>query len=937
MNGSFVRRTGFGALISLLCVLFLASEGAAQQPVEISGTVTSMSTGQPLAGAAVSVVGSARTVGTNASGAYRARIRPGSWTLRVTLIGYAAVEQQVNVVAGQPATVDFQMQETVLEMGQLVVIGSRTARTAVETPVPIDVISAEQILESGHTEVNQILREIVPSFNASHQTISDGTDHVNPASLRGLGPDQTLVLVNGKRRHQSAIVHVNGTFGRGTVGIDLNSIPTSAIERIEVLRDGASAQYGSDAIAGVVNIVLKENTEDLIVTATVGATGGCLTTPDRADTGEPINLDWDCDGEQLQVGVNYGFPIGDRGFFNVTGQYLDRERTNRSGAEERDFFPGISGDAATDAELASRGLTRADLSMQTGQGAATVGSAFYNAVYPIGESAELYSFGGLTFRDGVATGFYRRPNQADRFVPEIFPSGFLPEINTDINDGSVSLGLRGARAGWDLDLSVTRGSNSFLFNINNTINASMGASSPTTFDAGTLNFRQTVGNLDAVRLIDTDGAVKSLSLVLGGEFRVENYEIEAGEDGSWQLGDGEGNFDTQPNGDPKAAGSQVFPGFQPTNEVDRTRNSISAYAGLETQVNDRFTVDVAGRFENYSDFGKRVDGKLAARLEVSPGYALRGAVSSGFRAPSLHQSWFNNVSTQFLTDPVTGAQVPQRVLTANNLSGVARAFGVPELEEETSVNLSGGITIQPAGNFSLTADVYFIDINDRIVLSSRFGSGTSEFGIQVAEILEPFSDLGVSQAQFFANAVDTETKGVDIVASYGTELGDGRLTLTAAASFTDTEVTAINVPQSMADKFTGGVLEDVESTLFNREERNRLEDALPREKVSLTARYDLRGFDALGRFTYYGKVEYKPTNEDNDETFDAKGLFDLELGYDILQGVRWAIGAQNLFNTYPDQHEVLGNRDAERFIFSRRVTQFGSNGGFYYTKLQLNL
>jgi iron complex outermembrane receptor protein len=443
VNGSFVRRTGFGALISLLCVLFLASEGAAQQPVEISGTVTSMSTGQPLAGAAVSVVGSARTVGTNASGAYRARIRPGSWTLRVTLIGYAAVEQQVNVVAGQPATVDFQMQETVLEMGQLVVIGSRTARTAVETPVPIDVISAEQILESGHTEVNQILREIVPSFNASHQTISDGTDHVNPASLRGLGPDQTLVLVNGKRRHQSAIVHVNGTFGRGTVGIDLNSIPTSAIERIEVLRDGASAQYGSDAIAGVVNIVLKENTEDLIVTATVGATGGCLTTPDRADTGEPINLDWDCDGEQLQVGVNYGFPIGDRGFFNVTGQYLDRERTNRSGAEERDFFPGISGDAATDAELASRGLTRADLSMQTGQGAATVGSAFYNAVYPIGESAELYSFGGLTFRDGVATGFYRRPNQADRFVPEIFPSGFLPEINTDINDGSVSLGGRG--------------------------------------------------------------------------------------------------------------------------------------------------------------------------------------------------------------------------------------------------------------------------------------------------------------------------------------------------------------------------------------------------------------------------------------------------------------------------------------------------------------
>ncbi|MFQ5889613.1 MAG: TonB-dependent receptor domain-containing protein [Gemmatimonadota bacterium] len=938
-RGSILRAVCSLALAAALP--FTARPAFAQQTGTITGRVVAAATLEPLSGANVAVIGTVRGALASDEGRYALTMGPGTYAVRASLIGYEPVERRVTVVAGESVTADFELQEAVIAGQELVVIGSRTARTAIETPVPIDVITAQQIVESGHTEVNQILREIVPSFNASHQTISDGTDHVNPASLRGLGPDQTLVLINGKRRHPSALVHVNGTFGRGTVGVDLNAIPTSAIERIEVLRDGASAQYGSDAIAGVINIVLKEQTQKLQLNGIVGATGGCLSQPDRADTGEPINLDWDCDGEQGQVGVNYGFPIGEGGFFNITGQYLNRQRTNRSGAEERDFFLGISGEAATDAELARRGLTRADLSMKTGQGKAVVGSAFYNTAFPIAENAELYSFGGLTFRDGIATGFYRRPNQEERVVPELFPNGFLPEINTDIDDGSISVGLRGTQAGWDVDLSVTHGASSFLFNIENTNNASMGVSSPTTFDAGTLKSRQTTGNFDAVRLLDTKGALKSFSLVLGGEFRVENYEIEAGEFGSFSLGNGGDvpgvDFDTTSSGQPKAAGSQVFPGFQPSNEVDRSRNSVSAYAGLETEVTDQFLIDFGGRFENYSDFGSRVTGKLALRAEVTPGFALRGAVSSGFRAPSLQQIWFNNVSTQFLTDPVTGEQVPKRVLTANNLSGVARAFGVPPLDEETSINVSAGFTARPTSSFSLTADIYFIEIDDRIVLSSRFASGSSGLGLEVGDILEPFSALGVTQAQFFANAVDTETFGVDIVASYGTRLGEGQLNLTAAANFTDTDVTSINVPQSIADRFTGGVLEDVESTLFNREERNRLEDALPRQKVSLTARYTLNRFTGLGRFTYYGNVKYKPTKEDNDETFDPKGLVDLELGYEIVRGVRWSIGAQNLFNTYPDQHEKPSNRDGERFIFSRRVTQFGSNGGFYFTRLRLNL
>ncbi|TFG65548.1 MAG: TonB-dependent receptor [Gemmatimonadales bacterium] len=928
-------------LLGLVAVLPLigmitAAPLAAQEPVTITGTVTDASTGSPLGGVTVSVVGTNRTVQTSSTGSYAIRVLPGSYTLQATSIGYAPGEEAVSVSEGDDRTVNFQLASQAIEMGQvLVAIGSRTARTATQTPVPIDVITAAEIRESGHTEVNQILREIVPSFNASHQNISDGTDHINPASLRGLGPDQVLVLINGKRRHSSSLVNVNGTFGRGTVGTDLNAIPPSAIARIEVLRDGASAQYGSDAIAGVINIVLKEQTESLQASMRGGMTGGCFKQPDHPDGGS-LNIDWDCDGEQVNIDANFGFPIGDGGFFNVTGSFLNRERTNRSGLEMKDQFLGISGVAATDAEIASRGLTRADFSMTTGQAEAVVGMAFFNSAVPIGNDAELYAFGGVSRRAGAATGFFRRANEEEKTILELYPNGFLPDINTGINDESLSVGIRGNHSGWDVDLSLTHGGNSLLYNIENTDNASMGAASPVSFDAGTLSFNQNVGNLDAVRLLDTD-AFKSLSFVTGAEFRVENYAIEAGDDASWMLGNGGPvagvDFDTTSTGGPRAAGSQVFPGFQPANEVDRTRNSISAYAGFESEINDQVTLDIGGRFENYTDFGSVFTGKLASRIEVSEGVAVRGAVSTGFRAPSLHQVWFNNISTQFKIDPGTGELVATRVLTANNLSGVATAFGIPALKEETSVNISGGITVNPSSNFSLTADVYHIQIDDRIVLTSTF----TDSDPIVADLLLPFASSGVGQAQFFSNAVDTRTTGVDIVATYGMEMNGGQLTLTGSANFSDTEVKSINVPASVADKFTGGDLDAVAATLFNREERNRLEDALPRAKGSVSAKYVKGRFSSTLRGNYFGSVEYKPTNSDNDETFGAKVLVDLDLSHQLSEGVRWSIGANNLFNTYPDQHTFAGNRSDERFVFSRRVTQFGSNGGFYYTKLSFDL
>jgi iron complex outermembrane receptor protein len=914
-----VKRTSGTPLIALFALLAIPAQAVAQEAT-VSGRVVDSANQQPLGGAQVFIVGTARGVLTGEDGRYTINVPAGMYTVQAQFIGYALAERSVQLAAGATQTLDFALDVGALPLDEIVATGARTQRSALETTVPVDIVTATEIQASPHTELAQVIRDIVPSFNASKQTIADGTDHVDPASLRGLGPDQVLVLINGKRRHHSALTHVNGTFGRGTVGVDLNAIPKAAVERIEVLRDGAASQYGSDAIAGVINIVLRQQTADFLANVQSGVTG-------------------EGDGEEILADANFGFRVGDRGYFNVTGEFLNRERTDRSDPFQGPLF--FSDRAEDDAELAARGLTREEMSMRTGQGEAVVGHAFFNGSMPLSEDAELYTFGGVTYRDGVATGFYRRPIQEERVVFELYPNGFLPQIHTDVDDRAVTAGLRGRKGAWDMDLSVTHGRNAFQFNIENTNNASLGAASPTSFDAGNLSYRETTGNLDAVRVIDTDGAVRSLSLVAGGEFRVENYRIQAGQFESYSLGNGGSvpgvDFDTTSTGAPKAAGSQVFPGFQPSNEVDRNRNSVAAYLGLETQVSDRFLVDVGGRFENFNDFGETFAGKIAARLELSDAFAVRGAVSNGFRAPSLNQIWFNNVSTQFVIDPGTNELVPARVLTGNNRDPVTRAFGVPDLQEETSINLSGGLTWRPATNFSVTGDVYFVTIDDRIVLSSRFSTGDADIGADVEDILAPFASLGVSQAQFFANAVDTETFGLDVVLNYFTDWNGGTLNLTGSFNITDTEVTSINVPQSIADRFTAGSTDAIATVLFNREERNRLETALPNENATLSARWSRGGLSFGLRGNYFGEVLYRPTNPDNDEDFGAKVLMDADIGVEVRDGVRFEVGANNIFNTFPDKHEKAANISDGNFPFSRRVTQFGINGGFYFARLEFAL
>jgi len=879
--------------------------------VTISGTIRSPDLEAPLSGATVTVEGTTITATSDESGRFQLAAPPGKITLRADFNGFRSVQRQVTVTAGKPTDVDFPMALDQLLTEVVVIVGSRTPRTNVDSTAPVDVVTAEDISHVGKTETGRVLSTLAPSFVSTPQTISDGTDHVDPAALRGLGPDQVLVLINGKRRHRSALLNVNGTYGRGTVGTDLNAIPVGSIKRIEILRDGASSQYGSDAIAGVINIVTKDYTELLDITTLTGVTGSS-------------------DGEQIKTSANYGFKIGNKGFLNITGEFLKKNRTNRAGAFTGPIYD--NNPTTDEAKLLEHGKTREDFNMRIGEAASVEAMGSYNLELPIDDASSFYSFGDLSHRNGDAAGFYRYPVAIAQNVPGIFADGFLPQIHSNINDLAVTIGVR-RKGDWNIDASITHGQNSFQFNIENTVNASYGDASPTTFDSGTLSASQTLGDLDLLRKIDTNGMLKSLAFVIGTEVRTENYKIKAGDLASYDDGNPRFFPGAMP---PRVPGAQVFPGFQPSNEVDRNRNNVGVYAGFESEVLKGLNLDIGGRYENYSDFGNSWTGKVAARVPLGRMIALRAAASNGFRAPSLQQLWFSNVSTLFLPDPnMGGALVPNQVLTANNANPITQiAFGIPKLKEEKSLNLSGGVTLRPFENLSVTADGYFIRLKDRITLTNQFSTANAH----VAELLQMFP--GVTQAQFFANAVDTDTAGIDVVADYAIDTGVGTVLLAAVANFTKTEVKAVHYPSKLFDEFPGSDVTQLENFFFDRLAKNRFEDSVPHQKGNVSIRYNLKQLTALARANYYGKVRYKPqaaapNGFANDEVFGAKVLFDVDLGYQFTKNLQLTVGADNLLNTFPDKNTKPANISAGRFIYNRNVSQFGQNGGFYYAKLEL--
>lgn len=621
----------------LICFVFtfIFIQSIVAQQV-INGKVTDIKNGTPLIGATVLVKGTTAGTVTDLDGNFNLNVPTSAKAIIVSYTGYRSEEIMID---GQ-ATINVQLAEGI-EIDLITVIGSRNAtRTKLETPVPVDVIPVSSLInEIGQVDINQILNYVAPSFQSARQTISDGTDHVDPGQLRGLGPDQVLILVNGKRRHQSALVNVNGTVNRGTVGTDLAAIPASAIERIEILRDGAAAQYGSDAIAGVINIVIKQRTG---VLDGIIAYGANITSYDKNFalfktqniTDDPsVSV---TDGQTVQAALNYGIKLGSKGFVNLTGEFVNRQPTVRSGTYTGQIYPSVGGQVRDDSILTARGLTRDFFDMRIGQSKITSGGLFVNGEYGLSKGWELYLFGGYNQKNGEAAGFYRYPNAINTAarnyrsnVLAIYPNGFLPFINTNIQDLSISAGARGELGKWSVDLSNTLGQNRFGFNVDNSVNYTQAAVQPnnlqTSFDAGSLSFLQNTVNLDLAQNFDV---LSGLNVAFGSEFRLEQFSITAGEEASWR------NFD-QPSGATPAA--QVFPGFLPANEGTNNRTSVAAYVDLEQDFSDKFMVAGALRFENYSDFGNTLNYKLATRYKLASFLSARGSVSSGFRAPSMQQ------------------------------------------------------------------------------------------------------------------------------------------------------------------------------------------------------------------------------------------------------------------------------------------------------------
>jgi len=945
----------------LIMILLFGVVGMAS--AQITGTVLDED-GGPLPGASVVIRGTTTGSTTDFDGKFSIDAEVGD-ILVISYIGFEAKE-----IAGESGEMSIQLTSGVA-LSEVIIVGSRNPnRTATESTVPVDVIDMKELNSvAPQVNLNQILNYVAPSFTSNTQTISDGTDHIDPASLRGLGPDQVLVLINGKRRHTSSLINVNGTFGRGSVGTDLNAIPAAAIQRIEVLRDGAAAQYGSDAIAGVINIVLNKTVNELNVSATTGAN---FSKNANEQTGG-------VDGETTNIAASYGLPLGDkRGYLTLSGdfdvredysrmkewegdvfnqynivervangdgydianlldddvadviQYANQAGINLNGATTKEELQPILSEDATDAELAARNQQRSDYNMRVGQSALRGGRLFANFSLPLDDNGtEIYSFAGISSRTGNSAGFYRLPNQSRTYTPA-YINGFLPEINSNIKDQSFSVGIKGKINEWSVDLSNTYGKNAFLYTIGNTFNASLQNASPTIFDAGGFSFAQNTSNLDVTRFFED--ALSGLNVAFGAEYRVENYDIVAGEEASYAQYTANGQRITlasqQPSqdffGNSRPGGSQVFPGFSPNNELSRGRSSVAGYFDIEADFSERFLASFATRFENYSDFGSTINFKLAARYKISDNLNIRGAANTGFRAPSLHQINFNSTSTIFDQDGN-----PQEVGTFANDSRAAQLLGIPQLKEETSSSISLGLTAKiPDANLTITIDGYYVEINDRVVYTGQFsGPGT---GTELDNLLR---QANATAASFFANAINTESRGLDMVITQKANLGDNwRLNTDLAGTLSKTnQIGDINASDVLED---AGLID----TYFPEDSRVYLEEAVPRTKINLSNSLTSDKFIIFLRNVYFGEVTEATTVVENQQVFGTKLVTDLSIGYKATDALTLTIGANNLFDIYPDRaEEAFGNRSSGRFDWSRRAQQFGVGGRFLFARLSFSL
>ncbi|WP_369742694.1 TonB-dependent receptor plug domain-containing protein [Pseudidiomarina sp. PP-1MA] len=755
------------------------------------------------------------------------------------------------------------------------VVGSRlSVRTATDGSAPVDIISGEDLAASGITETARALQYAVPSFNFPTSSITDGSDAVRPASLRGLSPDHTLVLINGKRRHSSALVHLNGTTGRGSSNVDLNAIPISSIKRIEVLRDGAAALYGSDAIAGVINIVLKDQSEGGSITANAGQT-------------------YIGDGDQYKVHGNTGFALGDDGSLMLAFEYHHKNKTNRAGPDPRQQYELINGEEDPREETFNR------LSHHVGDASFENKAIFFNANMAAGNEGELYAFGGYSDRTSQSGAFYRRALD-NRNLTEVYPDGYLPLLTPETSDFSVVGGYKFLLADWNVDASVGMGTSEFQYRLENSLNASFGPSTPTEFDAGTLELNEVNASVDVQRFFPFVNN-SDLSVAFGLSYRENTYKISAGEPASYENG----GYDGRP------AGSQGFTGFKPESEVDESRDNVGLYVELENMLTTQFQWGAAVRYEDYSDFGNNTSWKISGRYDVTDQFAIRATANTGFRAPSVQQIYFTNISTLFVNR--NGELVPEQSGTFNNISPVAQALQLGALQPEESQSLSFGLVWSGDDGLSVTVDAFQIDIDDRIILSSSLIPSDSP------AVAAALAAAGADNARFFINAVDTSSRGVDVVATQEFDVGSSLLKTQLAYGYNKTEVDGVNLPT---------ILDGLEDKLFDNVEQTRMTRSVPRHSGSLSFTSIVEDFETRLGFNYFG--DYMLENNAGLQTeFSGKWVVDFSVKYKMDDNLSFNVGVQNLLDEYPDKQHP-SNQFNGIFMYPNTNAPFGFNGGYYY-------
>ncbi len=769
--------------------------------------------------------------------------------------------------------------ESSAELEEILVVGSRApGRSAEDSPVPVDVLTADALVQSGTIggEVGSLLQSNIPSFNMPRQSNSDQADIVRAAQLRGLNPDQVLVLVNGKRRHANSVISVESKLGKGAAPVDFNNIPTSAIERIEVLRDGAAAQYGSDAIAGVINIVLKQGNDGGNVSASYG---GHITSVD------PVNEDV-TDGQTATISFNKGFSLGD-GFLNVSGEYRDRSATNRAGFDQlptigfAEFIVPVPSSGTP--EAAPNDAVAGQRNYRMGDGESEDLNLSFTAGIDLDSGFELYGFGTYSDREAEGSNFFRYP-VSDNNVAAIHPNGFLPIGVADVTDFSLAGGIKGELSDWTVDGSLVFGQNTFDDNLRNSVNSSLGAASPTSFNRAEYEYSQTVVNLDASKGFEFGGS--PVNIATGLEFRREDYQSTAGDQASYIAG----TVTTGEAGGDARIGAQGGAGLQPGETVDVDRNSFAVYIDAEFEITETFMLSTAVRYEDFDDFGNTTNGKLAARWEIANDFALRGAVSTGFRAPSLAQAYFSGSSNSFGTG---GALISTVNLPTSD--PLARANGAVDLEPEESDSLSLGFTWSNDA-FNLSFDYYEVDIDDRIVL----GGTLAVAGVP-----------GIEGIRFFSNAIDTETKGFDLVASYTLDQWS------FAAAYNDSDTDIVSSPAG-----------------FSIEEVNTLETAAPENKIILSSTWANDQVSVLVRGIRYGETQrifdfgggFEPT-----QNYSEEWSIDTDIQFNITDAWSVAIGANNLLDEYPDESifdiSFFGN-----LPYDGGISPLGVNGRYVYVR-----